>query len=425
MAPGSQIGLERWFRGEAVGVEPSRPGGDLHDYGDGFYLTDREDVANVYAQKRSFDPSKYRILTATIDRSSLGNVLDLTMDSRWQLFMTETKSMRGVTRLSLATTVHERFGQIFDEFIRTNKIDLNMYDAVIGPEYNLGGKQLCILHKNGAFSPLALRLKALLRPVSSVVATTALDADAVKGAVVLDEDASVIKTKLSFNNASIRRFAFSVGVTILITYLFSKLQELQDRRFIADQLEGFDAIVKNAVEADRRRVFDYLARGRRAYINVKYRITCRALITPPLQDPGTRRVIAPGYPVSAPTEVEFLGSGIYDYVADPGNQQTQNTIIKLETVVPLILSSEIVLPAKEIEIYRKAVDSLDWFDSTLRSKFITQSDVKLLTGQRRALETMIDATYGKMPNESFYGLSAPEIYGFHSQAWRNKLWPLN
>src|SRR5580704_16549455 len=138
MAPGSQIGLERWFRGEAVGVEPSRPGGDLHDYGDGFYLTDREDVANVYAQKRSFDPSKYRILTATIDRSSRGNVLDLTMDSRWQLFMTETKSMRGVTRLSLATTVHERFGQIFDEFIRTNKIDLNMYDAVIGPEYNLG-----------------------------------------------------------------------------------------------------------------------------------------------------------------------------------------------------------------------------------------------------------------------------------------------
>ncbi len=196
-----------------------------------------------------------------------------------------------------------------------------------------------------------------------------------------------------------------------------------DQRFIAEQIEGFDTTVQNAVEADRRRVFDYLARGRRAYINVKYRITYRALMTPPFQDPQTRNAIAPGYPVSGPTEVEFLGSGIYDYVADPGNQQTQNTIMnmKLETVVPLILSSEIVLPAKEIEIYRKAVDSLDWFDSALRSKFITQSDVKFLTGQRRALETVIEATYGKMPNESLYGLSAPESYGFHSQAWRTKM----
>ena len=143
--------------------------------------------------------------------------------------------MRSVTRLSLATTVHERFGQICDEFIRINKIDLNIYDAVIGPKYNLGGKQLCTLHKNGTFSPLALRLKALIRPVSSVVATTASDADAVKGAVVLDEDASVIKTKLSFNNASIKKCAVSVGVTILITYLFAKLQEWVDQGFIAEQ----------------------------------------------------------------------------------------------------------------------------------------------------------------------------------------------
>ena len=92
MDPSSQIGFDTRFRGKVVGVEPSRSGDDLHDFGDGFYLTDRKDVANVYAQKRSFDPSKYRILTVAIERSSLGNVLDLTMDSRWQLFMTETKS---------------------------------------------------------------------------------------------------------------------------------------------------------------------------------------------------------------------------------------------------------------------------------------------------------------------------------------------
>jgi len=36
---------QTWFRGEAVGGPVSTPGGSIHDFGDGMYLTSRLDVA--------------------------------------------------------------------------------------------------------------------------------------------------------------------------------------------------------------------------------------------------------------------------------------------------------------------------------------------------------------------------------------------
>ena len=44
---------ETWFRGEGAGVAPGKPGGSSHDFGDGMYLTDRQNVAEVYAARRA------------------------------------------------------------------------------------------------------------------------------------------------------------------------------------------------------------------------------------------------------------------------------------------------------------------------------------------------------------------------------------
>jgi hypothetical protein len=155
---------EVWFRGEGAGVAPSRPGGSLHDFGDGLYFTDSEDVAKIYAAKRMATVESRLVFSLTLERSSLGRVLDLTADSRWHKFMTASNDplLVGRSRLSLYRIKQELYGQFFEEFLKENKIDISSFDAVIGPEYNLGGKQLCILYKNGQPSKLALRLRAAL-----------------------------------------------------------------------------------------------------------------------------------------------------------------------------------------------------------------------------------------------------------------------
>ena len=47
------MGNETWFRGEGVGVAPNPAGKNLLDYGDGLYLSDKEDVALQYAKLRA------------------------------------------------------------------------------------------------------------------------------------------------------------------------------------------------------------------------------------------------------------------------------------------------------------------------------------------------------------------------------------
>jgi hypothetical protein len=164
------LGDETWFRGERAGGPVSRPGGDLHDLRNGMYLTDTEDVAWQYAKVRAPQHKDYRVLQLTVDRQTFGRVLDLTMDSRWQKFMTEpivpgsTNPNLKKSRLDYLRIKYELYGQYFEEFLRINKIDINSYDAVIGHEYVRGGKQLCLLHKNGMPTPLQARIRALLRP---------------------------------------------------------------------------------------------------------------------------------------------------------------------------------------------------------------------------------------------------------------------
>src|SRR5713101_5397897 len=113
---------EKWWRGEGAGVDPSKPGGgDLHDLGDGLYLKDTEDVAWQYAKLRAPGYKEYRVWQVTVDRQTLGRVLDLTMDSRWTRFMTEpmvpgsTNPTLKRNRLYFLRIKYELYGQFFEE----------------------------------------------------------------------------------------------------------------------------------------------------------------------------------------------------------------------------------------------------------------------------------------------------------------------
>jgi hypothetical protein len=161
--------MTKWFRGEGVGVAPSKPGGALHDFGDGLYLTDSEDVAALYAKTRAAG-TEPRVLEVNISSSDLGVVLDLTGDSRWMKFMTRpmvqgsTNPHLSKSRLDYLKIKHELYHDFFEEFVRENKINMGSYDSVIGPEYVRGGKQLCILSKNGLQSGIGVRIRNRLRP---------------------------------------------------------------------------------------------------------------------------------------------------------------------------------------------------------------------------------------------------------------------
>lgn len=157
-----------WYRGESTALGPAKPGGDLHDFGDGLYLTDTKAIAERYAQMRvSTGGGQERILEVSINRGELGRVLDLTADPRWAQFL-RTPSIPGnlqTTPERLIRLANENYGRCFEAFLAQNRIRIQDFNAVIGPEFVRGGKQLAILHRNGAPSSFAVQIRARLQPI--------------------------------------------------------------------------------------------------------------------------------------------------------------------------------------------------------------------------------------------------------------------
>jgi hypothetical protein len=148
--PASRLSLapETWYRGEAEGVPLSTStsvGG--HDLGDGMYMTDDVGVAKDYAAMRVKDNklpgSARRIMSADIDLTKV-RVLDLTKDERFDKF-TRRPAFPGasMTNGDLMKT-QQNYPKMFQAFCEENKIKLDDYQVIIGPEKVRGGKQMCI-----------------------------------------------------------------------------------------------------------------------------------------------------------------------------------------------------------------------------------------------------------------------------------------
>src|SRR5262249_5586554 len=158
-----------------------------------------------------------RVWWVAVDRSSLGSVLDLTMDSRWSRFMNEPIHKGGNSRLYYLKIKHELYDQFFREFLTLNKIDIKKFDAGIGPEYNVGGKQLAILHKNGLATSLNRRIRGLFRLTTSLVRWTKVTAGAKPTITIKIRPGSGPKIRFL---KGVGGFAAGVGITILLSYLF-------------------------------------------------------------------------------------------------------------------------------------------------------------------------------------------------------------
>jgi hypothetical protein len=135
---------ETWYRGEGTGVQPAEPGGVVHDFGDGLYLTDDPAVAARYAATRavSLKGSTPSVTAATFERSLLGKVLDLTTDVRWKQYLAE--GIAGRTNEGLIKLANENYWPIFKGFLEKYNLHLEDFDTIIGQEFVRGGNQICI-----------------------------------------------------------------------------------------------------------------------------------------------------------------------------------------------------------------------------------------------------------------------------------------
>lgn len=157
----ARIKRETWYRGGAEGVGSASHGAVIHDLGDGMYMTDSPEVAQRYAQLRAGEtPSTARAWSANVDRSSLGRVLDLTTDSRWQAHMERVVS-EGTKMKDLLKFPGKNYWHIFEGFLKEHGLKLSDYDAIIGPEAQRGGKQICIRNPE-----IAAKVKSGFKPMA-------------------------------------------------------------------------------------------------------------------------------------------------------------------------------------------------------------------------------------------------------------------
>ncbi|MBI3681949.1 MAG: hypothetical protein HY235_16325 [Acidobacteria bacterium] len=161
---------ETWYRGQSSSVAPAQPGGHIHDFGDGMYLTNSLSMAEEYARTRTANGGgAAEVLTVTLERAELGRLLDLNSDPRWQQFL-RRQQLPGVTTEQLIRQANENYGRFFDGFVQENNIRIQDYDAVIGPEFVRNGTQLCIRHRGGQPSQLAVQVRGRLQPVAAAPA---------------------------------------------------------------------------------------------------------------------------------------------------------------------------------------------------------------------------------------------------------------
>jgi len=393
---------EIWFRGEGVGVAPNSAGKNLLDYGDGLYLSDKEDVALQYAKLRAPGDSSWQVMQATIDRGSLGRVLDLTTDPRWQKFMTQpmypgmNNANLNKSRLEYVRMKNELYGQFFKEFQQAHNIDVKDFDAVVGPEYVRGGKQLCILNKNGFPTRLSARIRALFRPRVA-------------------QGGFTVKPLSSNWPRAIGGALVSVGISILIAYVTQKIMNRINDSIIRQAMESFRPELEKFAAEMRLNVVDRLANGEGAFVSAYIEVAFPMMPNPDYLDPS----FIVGLPLVHIAELTVTPKDL------------SNIPVKHTKDSPGILSGGIwqdlyyfwisgkpPIEKEEIERYKAFLQQLKWCEDTLNNPNIADSDKTWIEKERARLKQWRDGTYPSTNYRPNRGLWTEDAYSeMMSSGW--------
>lgn len=383
------MGDETWFRGEGVGVAPNPAGKNLLDYGDGLYLSDKEDVALQYAKLRAPGDSSWQVAQATIDRQSLGRVLDLTTDPRWQKFMTQPmypglkNANLNKSRLEYVRMKNELYGQFFKEFQQAHNIDIKDFDAVVGPEYVRGGKQLCILNKNGMPTRLGARIRALFRPRVAQGSFTA-------------------RPVLSTWPRAIGGFLVTTGIMLLISFVAQKIMNRINDNVIRQAMESFRPELEKFAAEMRLNVVDRLANGEGAFVSAYIEVSFGMMPNQDWQNPG--------YIVGLPlVHIEQVTVSPKDLSNIKVKHTKDNPSILAggtwQDLYYFWISGKPPVEKEEVELYKAFLEQLKWCEDTLKSPDIAESDRVWIEKERARLKQWRDDTYPSnkyRPNRSLW-----------------------
>lgn len=332
-----------WFRGEGVGVAPASPGSTpAHDLGDGMYLTDRQDVAKRYAEMRSPEPAGQRVYSVTVNTGSL-KVLDLTRDERWKQYMQPLKPGMPSNE-TFIKQANENYGKFFQSFCKQHKINLNDYDAVIGPEYVRGGKQMVILSKGGKPAPLQATVRGNFRVVMQPGATPTR----------MPTGALTFKGKIGAGLKTAGGAVATVAISALIGYLEGKLRE----RFAREEFKKLEPKIGKEIAARIREVAQILMDGGKPYANITITVTTvtnNLGYFTPAGEPGV------SYPIIELADVAVSTRNL----SSDTEKHTFGIISPMDTET-IVYSVPLELSKEEVDLYRAFVLELRWYEDQLR-----------------------------------------------------------
>lgn len=248
-----------WFRGESTQWSPPKAGANIHDFGDGLYFADTRAVAATYASTRcSKDGGDAQVFSAVFRSGELGRVLDLygnqpvgknrtPIREAWNTYLA-TPLIPGRPELAPIVRIkaqNEAYHTFFQEFLRTHGLKLSDYDAVIGPEFVRGGKQLAILAR-GESSSIAKLARARMSLIGPGAIVNSTSSPQIKASVVrrrfsgLRRDATPVDMTAS-NSRMVGALRSKAAVEMLGQLLGSAIQALGDwgiQRQIEEKLSG-------------------------------------------------------------------------------------------------------------------------------------------------------------------------------------------
>ena len=297
---GRKLARETWWRGAGEGVAPSSPGGAVHDFGDGLYLTNEEAVARRYAALRAGEKTTPQLFKIDLERGALGRVLDLTKDARWTEFMRRPAFPGGPTQRSLIEMANENYWSFFRAFLAENKLTLADFDAVIGPEFVRGATQICIRNPE-----LQAQFRANMVPVPLAGEATAAPArPAVVEPVVAPAEPAVAEPASAKPTSGVGNAIVANGASLALTGILLYMGHLlakQERENIRRgwKLEVVPHVLRTMQFLEHRWRFKPETRpSRQTYLVVIYSISFE-------KESGSEWV--PGGPVYLYQGMSFLG----------------------------------------------------------------------------------------------------------------------
>jgi len=352
-------------------VAPATPGSTpAHDLGDGMYLADSQDVAQRYAAMRSPDPAGQRVYTVSVPTGGL-KVLDLTTDPRWKQYMGPIAP--GLpSNESLIKRANENYGKFFESFCKTHKINLADYDAVVGPEYVRGGKQMVILFKGGKPSVLQGRVRGNFKVVMVAGATPTRT----------PPGALTFKGKIG---PGLRTAGVAVGTTaafLALAYIDNKLRE----KFAEGEMKKLEPKIAARIYSMTKEVAEIQVNGGKPFANITVSATTvynNFGYFTPAQEPGASYPIIELADVSISTRnLNSTSHGHTNGLIAPTDTDTQVYSIPLELSKP------------EIELYRAFVLELQWYDEAARGAAAGE-DLLRLTRDRDELMKRFDQVFAR------------------------------